>query len=59
MLEMYVKKSRQKYTHEWEEYKEKTKTWQNLRQNQQVFKNVALDLVQSFGGGQGSKYLET
>ena len=56
MLEMYVKKSRQRYTHQWQEYKKKLKRWEELERSQRAIKEGSLDLIKSFGP-RGSKYL--
>ena len=56
MLEMYVKKSRQRYTHQWQEYKKKLKRWEELERSQRAIKECSLDLVNSFGG-RGAQYL--
>jgi hypothetical protein len=56
MLEMYVKKSRQRYTHQWQEYKKKLKRWEELERSQRAIKEGSLDLIKSFGD-RGSKYL--
>lgn len=57
MLEMYVKKSRQRYTHQFEDYKKRLKTWEELRKSQESIKDSSLDLIKSLGEGHGSQYL--
>ena len=57
MLEMYVKKSRLRYNHEWEEYKDKIEVWKDMLSSQQSIKAGSLDLINSLGGGRGSQYL--
>eukprot|EP00960_Hanusia_phi_P034893 751347-Hanusia_phi.AAC.2 len=49
MLEMYVKKIRQRYNHEWNEYRKKLSGWIELQKTQDSIKSVSRDLVSSLG----------
>mmetsp|Transcript_30452 Transcript_30452/g.98139 ORF Transcript_30452/g.98139 Transcript_30452/m.98139 type:complete len:380 (-) Transcript_30452:1064-2203(-) len=56
MLELYVKKIRQRYNHEWNEYRKKLSAWIELQKTQESIKSVSRDLVSSLGRS-GSQYL--